>query len=531
MTDSSSESSHDTNRSLIIRLPSTYNHEESDRTSLTTPVDHVSKMKYQEKTQEHTMHILSIKSPRIDFQCSPFYSTLVETIGSTRMVSPHGGTLKMDFILNTKEIQLFQGHRETFIEYGGKQFEHLSGKSSYVALVLMCGIINMNSQENSQPIPVEFPKYFNVRINFVAIPSTLIAQHQKTSQKEWYALPMDLTKFVKLKPNFRNTVDIAVGYHSQLPSSRVMYSHAKFVFAMRLVEKLTVDYLIQNLPKESNQEMNSSVDSMLSIERTFDHELNQFSGLSEIQESDLVSSWSKTGLRDPLSRQLIRLPCRSTTCRHLECFDAEIYLKTNENHPRWQCPICHQRACLEDLRISSYFEAILVMKDQKHWKDDVTIYIDHKTGYWKPCFDTKETSFFPSFSMNQFQECSNEKKEPNHDDDDDSTKESFIKRSHLKRSIIDLTIDDAPSELEHEDSIKVRKEHASLEDSMELKNLNEISSLAASSIEQHHIEIPVKLEIELEKHLNQQDDQHPLIHDEIIVPTLGFSSQDPIVLN
>ena len=49
-------------------------------------------------------------------------------------------------------------------------------------------------------------------------------------------------------------------------------------------------------------------------------------------------------------------PCRSSTCDHLQCFDASLYLMMNEKKPKWQCPVCnksgmHILTCLQ-LKIS-----------------------------------------------------------------------------------------------------------------------------------------------------------------------------------
>ena len=35
-------------------------------------------------------------------------------------------------------------------------------------------------------------------------------------------------------------------------------------------------------------------------------------------------------------------PCRSSTCDHLQCFDASLYLMMNEKKPKWVCPVCNK---------------------------------------------------------------------------------------------------------------------------------------------------------------------------------------------
>ena len=546
------------------------------RTSLASSNDNFSTLSPGEIIRENPMNGVHTKPPQMDFQFSPFYSTLVEAVGSTRMVSPHGGTLKMDFSLNPREIQLLQGHPETLLEYRARkphQQTTLSSSSTSIALVLLCGIADINSRESVQRIPVEFPKHFSVRINFVALPSAYIAQHQRTSQKEWYASPMDLTKFVKLKSNFRNTIDITVGYHSQLPSTRVAYAHARFVFALRIVEKVHVDQLVQrvidqsdrssienketslpsssmlmNLPPPFVTSINTKLDTMpsdyLFIQPTMAVEKREIAG-----EFDLISSWSRTGLRDPLSRQVIQLPCRSVACRHVECFDVEVYLRANEKRPKWQCPICHHPAPIDHLRIDRFFQSILETKQIQAWPDDVIIMIDHRTGNWNLCS-----------RKDDYQE--------NHSDIRHSSNESFqsdtklstnppknqnlsVKKSQPKRTVIDLTSDtetDHESEkssprkilkrtsddsFSHSESQSQNGENQDCESKHSTFNATK-EPLPANINHQSNHSATIKLEADSgiasskNRALQQEEDSQT---SSIADPMPGLSSQDPIVLD
>jgi len=40
----------------------------------------------------------------------------------------------------------------------------------------------------------------------------------------------------------------------------------------------------------------------------------------------------------------MKVPCRSVTCDHLQCFDAMTYLRMNEKKPTWFCPVCDRHA-------------------------------------------------------------------------------------------------------------------------------------------------------------------------------------------
>jgi E3 SUMO-protein ligase PIAS1 len=55
-------------------------------------------------------------------------------------------------------------------------------------------------------------------------------------------------------------------------------------------------------------------------------------------------------------------PCRASTCDHLQCFDANLYLMMNEKKPKWMCPVCNKAALYENLLIDGYFSDVLNSK-------------------------------------------------------------------------------------------------------------------------------------------------------------------------
>ena len=54
------------------------------------------------------------------------------------------------------------------------------------------------------------------------------------------------------------------------------------------------------------------------------------------------------------------LPCRASTCDHLQCFDADLYLKMNEKKPKWVCPVCNKPAYFEHLFLDGFYIQLLV---------------------------------------------------------------------------------------------------------------------------------------------------------------------------
>ena len=55
----------------------------------------------------------------------------------------------------------------------------------------------------------------------------------------------------------------------------------------------------------------------------------------------------------------MQLPCRTTTCSHLDCFDASIFIQLNQKKIVWVCPICANPILYEHLALDSYFSQLI----------------------------------------------------------------------------------------------------------------------------------------------------------------------------
>lgn len=87
----------------------------------------------------------------------------------------------------------------------------------------------------------------------------------------------------------------------------------------------------------------------------------------------------KVSLNCPLGKMRMTTPCRASTCSHLQCFDASLYLQMNERKPTWNCPVCDKTAVYETLVVDGYFQEVLVSADLS--SDDSEIQL-HKDGSW-----------------------------------------------------------------------------------------------------------------------------------------------------
>ena len=60
----------------------------------------------------------------------------------------------------------------------------------------------------------------------------------------------------------------------------------------------------------------------------------------------------------PLGKMRMSYPCRPSTCGHLQCFDAMLFLQMNERKPTWQCPVCDAGAMYDTLLVDGYFQEV-----------------------------------------------------------------------------------------------------------------------------------------------------------------------------
>jgi len=67
-----------------------------------------------------------------------------------------------------------------------------------------------------------------------------------------------------------------------------------------------------------------------------------------------------------LGKVRMKVPCRSVTCDHLQCFDAITYLRMNEKKPTWFCPVCDRHAEYNKLIIDGSVTQLLLLSLSEH---------------------------------------------------------------------------------------------------------------------------------------------------------------------
>ena len=79
----------------------------------------------------------------------------------------------------------------------------------------------------------------------------------------------------------------------------------------------------------------------------------------EDADTEIATTSLKVSLACPLGKMRMHLPCRATSCSHLQCFDASLFLQMNERKPTWLCPVCDKTVLYDQLAIDGYFSDIL----------------------------------------------------------------------------------------------------------------------------------------------------------------------------
>ena len=84
-------------------------------------------------------------------------------------------------------------------------------------------------------------------------------------------------------------------------------------------------------------------------------------------------------LKCPLTGVPIQLPCRSSRCTHLQCFDGTALIRMGVATQKWICPICSTPTPYETLLVDTYFRN--VVDEAKGSISDIFLFED---GNWSP---------------------------------------------------------------------------------------------------------------------------------------------------
>ncbi|KAK4292219.1 hypothetical protein Pmani_034994 [Petrolisthes manimaculis] len=232
------------------------------------------------------------------------------------------------------------------------------GKQDYCVQVQMrfCLLETTCEQEDN------FPPNIAVKINEKMCPlPTPIPTNKPGVEPKRPSRPVNVTALCRISPTVTNKIQVS--WASE-------YGRC-YVISVYLVQKLTSDDLLQRL-KNRGAKIADFTRSLIKQK------------LQEDADCEIATTSLRCSLMCPLGKMRMMLPCRASTCDHLQCFDASLYLQMNERKPTWTCPVCDKPSLYDTLVIDGYFQEVLMENTSCN---DVTL---HKDGGWTPLMPKKE---------------------------------------------------------------------------------------------------------------------------------------------
>eukprot|EP00092_Neocalanus_flemingeri_P012673 GFUD01013657.1.p1 GENE.GFUD01013657.1~~GFUD01013657.1.p1 ORF type:complete len:393 (-),score=133.83 GFUD01013657.1:79-1257(-) len=204
----------------------------------------------------------------------------------------------------------------------------------------------------------EFPPSICVQVNGKMCPlPNPIPTNKPNVEPKRPPKPIDLTPLCKLSPTLPNTVNV-----------KWAADQGKgWVIAIYLVEKLTSEQLLERLVQKGTRQSEFT-------RELIKKKLND-------EGDEIATTNLKVTVACPLGKMRMSNPCRPTTCDHLQCFDASLFLQMNERKPTWQCPVCDSPALYQNLMVDGYFQEVIKAKELPEEENEIIL---NQDGSWHP---------------------------------------------------------------------------------------------------------------------------------------------------
>ncbi|ESO01330.1 hypothetical protein HELRODRAFT_131399, partial [Helobdella robusta] len=286
--------------------------------------------------------------PDVRFRHLPFYDFCDDLLKPIGMKDKNLGSknnpkfAKYEFFLTPQQAKKIKDSQimidECMIEYGVQ------------VLLRYCLLETTAEQDDNLP-----PKLcVHVNTKLITLPNFITPSHMGIEPKRPNR-PLDITHACELnplKPNFVSMTWVSDPVHNHC-------------FGITLCKKLNCTTLLNRL--KQNCSRHPDLTRALIKEK-----------LAVNIDNEISFTCLKISLICPLGKTRLVLPCRSSNCSHLQCFDASTYLQMNDKKPTWVCPICDKLARYDSLIIDGLFIEIL----QKVKDTNEIQFLED--GNWKP---------------------------------------------------------------------------------------------------------------------------------------------------
>ncbi|ORY69539.1 PINIT domain-containing protein [Pseudomassariella vexata] len=276
----------------------------------------------------------------LEFKRSPFY-TIESMIGEIRTCEE---TLAMSQHRNTITIPL-----KTSEFRDADRFAY----DKNLRVMILC------AEDDQGPQDISFPHQSELKVNSGEIKANLRGLKGKPGSTR----PVDITSFLRLdKFSYQNNIEFTYALTNRVSKYSLPTSDSqKFYLALYVCKATPVEDLVMKI--RGKKIARASVIQELT---------------KAAHDPDVVATSQVLSLKCPLSYMRLRIPCRSVSCSHIQCFDGTSYLQLQEQGPQWVCPICNKSAPFDSLAIDEYAKDILDNTSES--TEQVTIEPD---GQWR----------------------------------------------------------------------------------------------------------------------------------------------------
>ncbi|XP_065319669.1 putative uncharacterized protein DDB_G0277255 isoform X2 [Gordionus sp. m RMFG-2023] len=343
---------------------------------------------YSSQQQSYNQNSQFIVQPIIKFKSLPFYEKLSDLIKPTTLV-PYN----YEKTVTQETFFIFRLSPQMVNDIVSSKFKcPITQKEDYATQIqLRFCLYDMSDPKSG--CDDHFPSNISVKVNGVYAPLPLpLPPKPPSTEPKRPGRPINITPLVKLSPMLDNQINISWNnsFHNANNSSpfnmnaqngmgnnNLIMAH---VMALFLVRKNTTQSLLQKLTSKSY------------LRATATRYMIKEKLKCGADDLEIATTSLRISLLCPLSKCRMIHACRSVTCAHFQCFDANSYLSMNEKNSKWICPVCHGPALYQSLSVDSLFMEILSsapdFKEVEFFQD----------GSWRPFSEkivkktTKETS-------------------------------------------------------------------------------------------------------------------------------------------
>lgn len=283
--------------------------------------------------------------PDVTFKDLPFYEELDVLIKPTSLVDHGPGRYQettLPFYLSQRQVQAIYDSRTMMSMQGGNIMSYSYTVQIQVRLCLL---------ETSCEQADHLPAFCALKVNGNSAFS--FQEPQSSNVKRPPSNPVDITGHCRLSSSYPNVLSVTW-------ASNYGQRHC---IVVRLVRQLTSQILLDRMKKHV---------------RNIDHSKALIREKLSCDDNEIATTSLRVSLLCPLSKARIQIPCRPTTCNHLQCFDASTFLQMNERKATWVCPVCDASAKYISLAIDAFFNQCLTQCTES---DEIEVYPD---GNWQP---------------------------------------------------------------------------------------------------------------------------------------------------